>query len=589
VQTVEIPERVYRGSHYSDAFVKAWAKIAALDVDTNEEHCNAHVTELARFSGLSVRTFQRALTEGRTPGPDGGPPEFSTRRMTRKTGVGRTAIREVRPVVEGERYVTVSVAMCDALEPRRLRAALLLAHTAKYTPGYEPTAAELAGELFHHHDTSAGQSLSERTARRIMRDLEQTGWASIGHRAGYQGRHTLTVHRHPIRPAEQLALDLDVPAADTSAGPVDSAGPGADNHGGSGPAAPGGSLAIKEDSGVVTDEVVAPQEVGGSRRRRVTGSKPAIDARDLADGTFGPGAARAPRGNHPAPTLTTAGKPAYAGPELRWTKRIHDSLAPVRHHLDGISRFMLRKVAREIGRQLDQAAHTLMTPQRMAARIATRYRDAGPIRDMGAWLLAVAITPKGCGQPLCEDSSIWPTGEPCETCTVNRQTTSEHWRRARAWGDQLAELRARRASETAPVRATYRQRSAAPDEEVLAVAAAHGPATALHVYGVYRAGPVLRAQYGHLPAAAGAAPHQPAAPAPLRMPEETPMPDHRGYMPAEFRRAAGRAPAEGALAIACPQPGCLAEEGQPCTTQRGRRRAPHEARTTAAETRGEES
>ena len=48
--------------------------------------------------------------------------------MTRKSGKGRTAIREVRPVVDGERYVTVSVAMCDALEPRRLRAALLFAH-----------------------------------------------------------------------------------------------------------------------------------------------------------------------------------------------------------------------------------------------------------------------------------------------------------------------------------------------------------------------------------------------------------------------------------------------------------------------------
>lgn len=252
---------------------------------------------------------------------------------------------------------------------------------------------------------------------------------------------------------------------------------------------------------------------------------------------------------------------------------------------------MLRKVAREIGRQLDAAIHNLMTPQRMAARIANRYRDAREIRDMGAWLLTVAIVPRGCGQVLCEDGRVWPTGEPCPTCTTNRQVTSEWWRRARAWGDQLAELRARRASDTATVRATYRQRSAASDEEVLAVAAAHGPATALHVYGVYRAGPVLRAQYGHQPAAVGALLPlpRPVPPVPCHPSEEAPMPDRHGYMPAGFRTAVGRAQLEGALAIACPQPGCLAEEGQPCTTQRGRRRAPHEARTTAAETRGEES
>ena len=40
-------------------------------------------------------------------------------------------------------------------------------------------AAELAGELFHHHGKSAGQPLSERTARRIVHDLEATGWVSV--------------------------------------------------------------------------------------------------------------------------------------------------------------------------------------------------------------------------------------------------------------------------------------------------------------------------------------------------------------------------------------------------------------------------
>jgi hypothetical protein len=595
VQTVEIPERVYRGSHYSDAFIKAWAKMAALDVDTNPEHCNAHVTEMARFCGLSLRDFQRALTEGRTPGPDGAAPEFSTRRMTRKSGTGRTAIRQVRPVVDGERYVTVSVAMCDALEPRRLRAALLMAHTAKYTPGYQPTAAELAGELFHHHGKSAGKPLSERTARRIVHDLEATGWVSVGHRTGHQGRHTVAVNSHPIL-AEQLALDLGAPATEVDTVAPEAAGllseESADNHGGSGPASSGGSLAIKEYNGVPTDEVVAPQEMGGSRRRRVIVRKPATPASDLADGTFGPGASRAPRGtrtpqHHP-------GKAPYGGPELRWTERIHDSLAPVRHLLQqpDVNRFLLRKAAREIGRQLDQAAHTLMTPQRMAARIATRYRDAGEIRDIAAWLLAVGIPAKGCGQPLCENGQLWPTGETCEACATNRQITGEHWRQARALQDRLDEVRAQRTAdaEQLPAKASYRQRQHATDADVLAVAAEHGPAAALHTYGVLRAAPILRAQYSHLPAAVGATPPRPPQPAPCARPmEEAPMPD-RGYMPDQIRAQLGRTQHTGALAIACPQEGCLAQEGQACTSKAGRRRAPHDARTTAAaHTHGEES
>jgi hypothetical protein len=59
-------------------------------------------------------------------------------------------------------------------------------------------------------------------------------------------------------------------------------------------------------------------------------------------------------------------------------------------------------------------------------------------------------------------------------------------------------------------------------------------------------------------------------------------------MPATFRAAIGRPAVTGALAIACPKAGCLAEPGQPCTSGRGRTRAPHEARTAAAPKRGEE-
>ncbi|GGX99064.1 zinc finger domain-containing protein [Streptomyces fructofermentans] len=571
LQTIDIPERIYRGSHYSDAFIKAWVKMAALDVDTNPEHCNAHVAEMARFCGLSKRDFERALTEGSTPGPDAGDPEFSTRRMTRKSGVGRTAIRQVRPVREDEHFVTVSVAMCDALEPRRLRAAILLAHADRYQPGYQPTASELAGELFHHHGESAGQPISDRTARRIMHDLDATGWVSLGRRAGYQGRHTVTVNRHPIL-VEQLALDIETATpASGPAAPVDKCPPAAvvdessaDNHGGSGPATSGGSLAIKEYNPTLTDD--ATQVVGGSRRRRGTGSRPVDNSGDLAGGTFGPDASRAPRGTHtPSPATT------YTGPDLAWTDRIRQALTPISgSDLDGIRRYLLRRIAREIGRQLDSDPHT--SSQRIAARITRRLQPLlrDDIRDLGAWLLSVGLPHRGCGQPWCEDGEVWPTGAPCETCADARQVQRAQWRRAREWQAALDAQRARTtAAAELPAKATFRERAAATDAEVLAAVAEHGPVGALHRYGQLRVGPLLRTAdiQEQLPA--------PAVSDPLAEPPARHVP---GRMPDALRTAARRTPGHD-LAASCPD--CQAAAGHACTTRRGRTRAPHDARLDA--------
>ncbi|MFF5001750.1 hypothetical protein ACFY3G_02885 [Streptomyces phaeochromogenes] len=571
LQTIDIPERIYRGHHYSDSFIKAWAKMAALDVDTNPEHCNAGVETMAPFCGLSVRAFERALTQGRTPGPDGTAPEFSTRRMTRKSGRGRTAIRQVRPVHQDERFVTVSVAMCDALEPRRLRAALLLAHAERYQPGYQPTAAELAGELFHHHGKSAGQSLSERTARRVLHDLDATGWVSLGRRAGYQGRHTVAVHRHPIHPAEQLALDIDT--ATPSPGTASACGePSADNHGGSAAARGGGSLAIKEYNPALTDD--AAQVEGSSRRRRGTGSKPVENAGDLVPATFRPSGSRAPRGTHtPRPTTSnTAERGPYTGPELRWTKRIRDALAPVSGELDGIRRYLLRKIAKQISAELDAGENS--SSERIAARIARRRRPLmrEDVRDWGAWLLAVGLPPKGCGHRDCEDGDLWPSGEPCETCDHTRQLERAQWRQAREWQDLLDERRARAAAaEELPGKATFRERSDASDAEILAAIAEHGPVGALHRYGPLRVGPLLRTD--------GLQSALPAATAGPELVVERPIP---GRMP-DAVRAAARIPSAGsALAVACPVASCRARPGEACTTPRGRRRhTPHEDRLDA--------
>ncbi|MDT7847242.1 hypothetical protein [Streptomyces justiciae] len=575
--TIRVPLRLVVGAQYPDAALSTYVKIAALAL--RPEGCTAKVSVIAEYLGTSKSTVERGLKPLRSPDPVDGITEVPTVQRTLPGGRGQSAHRVTRPLAEGELWVQIPVRAAEALTPRLLRMYAIITYaTARRIP---LTAAEL-GEMLHHHTGKhAGESLSERQARRLVDELELTGWLTVDRRGGEQGRHAYETHGRPLHSVlaapEAAALEDPVPEQLPlweQASPV--------VYDGSGPGDHDGSLASEEDH--LTDRPVncAPP-VGVSRRRRGDRKwvgEPVDDATGEVPDTFRPGASRAPRGNRPTPP--PAGQP-YAGPELRWTERIHTALAPVRHLISSeTSRFMLRRVAREIGHQLDDVARTLVTPERMAARIAARYRDARDIRDVAAWLLAVAVVPRGCGQPLCEDGRTWPTGERCETCAHQRQITREEWRRARAWEEELAELRARRA---APLpKATYRERSQATADEVLAVAAEHGPAAALHRYGVLAAGPVLRTAYGDLPGPVASVAVPTAAPRPAL--EETPMGD---YMPDSFRAAIDRAAPTGALSIPCPEPGCLAGTGQCCTSGRGRTRAPHASRETAAAQGGEES
>ncbi|MER7930522.1 hypothetical protein ABTY96_46690 [Streptomyces sp. NPDC096057] len=578
--TVKIPLRLVVGAQYADAALSVYVKIAALAL--RPEGCTAKVAVIAEYLGMSKSAAERGLRQLARPDVVDGLVEVPTVRRTLRGGRGQSAHRVTRPIAEtdGELWVRVPVRAAEALSPRLLRVYALLAYaTARQIP---VTAAELGEQLHHHTGKRAGEHLGERQARRLVDELESTGWLTVRRREGEQGRHAYETHRHPLRAvpaqpaiadevledqaAEQLALwETELPAI----------------HDGSGSDLGDGSLASREDH--PTDRPDEATPVGVSRRRRGDrkwGPAPVDNAGAPLPDTFRPGASRAPRGNRPTPATTT--RTPYDGPELRWTRRIHASLAPVRHLItDGTSRFMLRRVAREISRQLDDAAVTLVTPERMAARIATRYRDARQITDVGAWLLAVAIVPGGCGQPLCEDGYTWPTGEPCQTCAHKTQITREQWRRARAWDEQLTQFRRRQDL----AKATYRERTEISDDEVLASAAAYGPELALHRYGVLRAGELLRTTYGAVPDLSAAP--LPAAAAPPSATKEAPMGD---YMPASFRAAVGRSAPTGALTVPCPEPGCLTDKGQPCQSQRGRRRAqPHAARKAAADQRAEET
>ncbi|MGW2170371.1 hypothetical protein ACWC1C_07545 [Streptomyces sp. NPDC001705] len=505
--TVKVPLRLVVGAQYPDAALSVYVKIAALAL--RPEGCTARVATLATYLGLSKSAVERGLKALRNPDLVDGITEVPTTRRTARGGTGESAHRTVRPLTPSELWVRIPVRAAEALTPRQLRAYAVLAYsTARSLP---VTAAEL-GEMLHHHSgQKAGQHLTEMSARRLVDELEDTGWLTVRRREGGQGRHAYETHRYPLHPVAAPAPVADVIEdqapeqlalwGDEDASPF--------IHDGSGPSDHDGSLASKEDHLGLTD-LEETKLGGGVRRRRGDRKWAAAPVGNPLPDTFQPDASRAARGNRPplppAHSHNPDGPAAYSGPELRWTQRIHEALAPVRHELAPVRRFVLRRVAREIGRQLD----TGTTPERMAARIQARYRRVSPgdIRDMGAWLLAVGITPRGCGVDSCEDGTVWPTGHPCEICAQQRQVTAAWWRHARDLEARLLDLRRQREQPAAapppgppgvvrpagpvlPPKKTYRQRDAASDEEILAAVAEHGQAVALHIYGHLRTLPLL--------------------------------------------------------------------------------------------------
>lgn len=471
--TVKVPLRLVIGAQYGDAALSVYVKVAALAL--RPEGCTARVATLAAYLGMSKSAVERGLRELRHPDDVDGLTEVPTVRRTLPGGRGVSAHRVTRPLEAGELWVRIPVRAAEALTPRLLRLYTLLAYsTARSIP---VAVAELGEMLRHHTGQRAGEPLGERQARRLVDELEATGWLTVHRRQGEHGRHAYETHRHPLH---------TVPAA-------------AVIHDGSGAADHDGSLASREDH--LTDRPSETNAVGGSRRRRSTGSTPVDNVPD----TFGPGASRAARGNRPssAPTGT------YNGPDLQLSPRVWRVLAPVRHELPGIRPFVMRRIARAIGAQLNEGTEE----QRLAARIQRRYAAVlrEDIRDMGAWLLAIGLVHRGCGVPSCEDSAVWTTGEPCGICAHQRHITSAWWRLARESQARLEQLQqgplgteqapmpgrglppvlTRSEAGALPRKATYRQRDRASDAQIRAAITAHGQAGALHIYGHLRVLPLL--------------------------------------------------------------------------------------------------
>lgn len=371
-QRVKVPWRLVAGWHYTDAALAVYIKVAALAA--RPEGCTAGVEVLARYLGMSKAGLERALTELINPDPDGGVVEISTLRRTLPGGRGQTALRRVRPLDAGELYVWLPVAAAEALTPRLLRTYAVLAYaTARHLPVAD---ADLAWHLRHHTGTRAGLPLTDRTVGRLTGHLAALGWITLHRRAGHQGRHLYTVHPHPLTP---VALDTGE---------------------GSGPDTGEGSLAIKEDR--TTGRPENEQADGALRRRRTTRTAEPVDTAGSTPGNYSPvgfGAAR--RTNQPGPPLTLA-------------PRIWHVLEPVRDLLPGISPYVLRRISREIGAQLD----TYATTDRLQARLVARRAPlaTAEIPDPGRWLLGAGLPRWGCGLIDCESGWLWTTGARCQVC-----------------------------------------------------------------------------------------------------------------------------------------------------------------------------
>jgi hypothetical protein len=369
-QKIKLAKRVWGSGHYSHGAVRYAAQVIALD--QRGRHCRAMVATLAGYMGDGKRTAERHLAELAAPGPD-GVPEMTVIRHTADGGTGESAERRMRRPGSGEHFAYVPIGAAKALRP--ILFVLYCALTYAEATNTPVTAAELGALL----------DVTERSARRLADELQDLGWITINRRTGRQGRHQITVHDHLLHPVP----DPVAPHPD----------------GGSGLDPDGGSLAIKEDPGLTDGEKT---ELGGSfRRRRGTGSyrpepvdNSSVTTSDLPV--------------VPRSVAAGAAPPAYTGPQLALSPRIWTVLQPVHHLLPGISPYLIRRIAHEIGHQLD----TYATPQRLHARLQARCaRTPGEtITDPGRWLLGAALPRYGCGLTDCETGRLWTTGRRCHVC-----------------------------------------------------------------------------------------------------------------------------------------------------------------------------
>lgn len=457
---VRVPLRIVVGAQYRDSALSVYIKVAALAMRT--DGCTAKVAVIAEYLGLSKSEAERGLRDLATPDDVDGLTEVLTTRRTLPGGRGQSAHRIVRTAAEDEHFVWIPVRAADALSPRLLRLYALVAYAAVRQ---QPLAVgDLGAMLYHHTGQKAGQHLGERQAARLIEELGDTGWITVHHREGLQGRHAYEAHRHPLQ-----AVQLEDIAPDIHDGS------GADDH--------DGSLTSRED--LTIDRPVTKARGGGIRRRRPAGSKPARPVDNSAGPTFR-GAGHGEKRSNKAGLQT-----AEAGGHL--TRRAWQVLEPVHHLLPGLSAWVLRRIDAEIGRQL--AHGTGM--ERLTARLTARYASTETPRDAGRWILGPGLVRRGCHQPSCESGQTWHTGQACRVCLEDQAPAEDPGAQQPSPVPELAPVRPavvvtvpwtppaaegpRRPDLTREQLALLR--AAATPDTIRQAVAEHGRARALYLYG----------------------------------------------------------------------------------------------------------
>ncbi|MDQ0829516.1 hypothetical protein QF032_001360 [Streptomyces achromogenes] len=394
-QQVPYPLRlVLDADTYAPVDTNVYGKWRAL---SSGRRATASVAKVAGYIVASKSTVERSTRRLGTPAPTDGVTEVFTKRQTHKgTGTGQTAERWCRELDKGEAYVWAPVLAADTMRGILHRLYLGLRY-AIGVRGHQPTLAELAQLLRHHGGKLAGQPLAEASVSRLLDELAELGWITLERRAGYRGRHLITVHDHPVHPVEE---------PDATPDPGD----------GSGPDLGDGSLAYRE---YLELNDVRTTQVGGSFRRRRGDRKwvaPPVDNSGPSLASVAPAALRAPT----TPAVRPQGGPTYDGPALALSPRVWDVLEPVRDLLPAATTFMVRKIAREVGRQLDSGIWPDdIRDQLQRLRAWTPPED---IRDPGRWIYGAALParPGPCGRPGCHYGFQHHTGMPCKACADAR-------------------------------------------------------------------------------------------------------------------------------------------------------------------------
>ncbi|MDX3538077.1 hypothetical protein PV721_27740 [Streptomyces sp. MB09-01] len=426
--------RLVSSSFYSDVALSVYVKVAALAA--RPEGCEARSVRIASYLGLSMASVERGMKELTRPGPD-GVVELRSVRRTLPGGKGQSALRTVRQMTRTEKFVWLPVAASEDLTPRQLRAYAVIVFAEKM--GIALTEGELAGYLRHRSGKKAGQPITAAAAGEVVDGVEAARWVTVQRRAGAQGRHRYIAH--DIAP--EAVVSGGEPVADSALKevqeradqPVEGVPDGTACllvGEGSGVRVGEGSLTNKElpktdspddERALISPAVGEVQVVEGAER-----VENQADAAARSEGE-GDVALRAgeisqpsskPNGEKRSSKGRGSSRSAYTGPQLAMSPEIYSVLEPVHVLLERVTNdFVVRKIAREVGRQLREGTVADRLHHRLTARLAKVM--ISDIRDPGRWLLGVALPRWGCGHQDCEAGIIWRTGAACELCAETVQ------------------------------------------------------------------------------------------------------------------------------------------------------------------------